>query len=191
MRKYLLLFILFITVSALVSAQSNTTEALHKKHEDALALFFYNNTLRMLNQTDDPEFDALIKDIEKMRFLMIGKDVKTFDYKKLVNDYKSESFEEVMSSRMQGKSFDVYVKEKNGKTNGMLVLVNDSTNLYVLDILGSIGLNKVTKLYETIDKSSEIGKMIQEFTHRNAHGDDEGDDDDHEKSKQEKVINKH
>ena len=40
----------------------------------------------------------------------------------------------------------------------MIVTVNDSTNLYVLDIVGSIALDKVTKLFTTLDESSDIGE---------------------------------
>ena len=54
----------------LVFAQTKTTQALDDKYE-GLSLYFYKNTLRMLNQTDDPSFDELIKDIEKMKFMMI------------------------------------------------------------------------------------------------------------------------
>src|SRR4051812_23838999 len=108
MRFFVLIFISLIGFSA--HAQSKTTEALHKTYSEALSLFFYNNTLRMLNQKDDPEFDAMIRDIEKMKFLMVEKKKATFDYKKLVNDYKSESFEEAMTSRSKGKSFDVFIK---------------------------------------------------------------------------------
>lgn len=120
----------------------------------------------MLNQKDDAEFDELIKDIEKMRFLMISKDNRSLDYKKLVKDYQSESFEAVMTSRHEGKNFDVYLKEKNGHANGMIVLINDSTNLYVLDILGSIALSKIGKLYNAIDDNADIAKKIEAFTGR-------------------------
>ena len=164
-KNFLLLF-LFIAPASLM-AQSATTEALQKAHTDALSLFFYNNTLRMLNQAEDKDFDELIRDIEKMRFLMIKKDQKNFsdsDFKKLIADYKAESFEEALTSRHEGKNFDVFVREKNGRTDGMLVLINDSTNLYVLDILGRIALNKITKLYSTIDESTDIGSKIKAFT---------------------------
>jgi hypothetical protein len=162
------LFILLAIVAApvLASAQSKTTEDLQKKHEDALALFFYNNTLRMLNQKEDKTFDELIKDIEKMKLLMIKKDEFTFtkdDYKNLVKNYKGESFEEIMTSRFEGKNFDVFIKEKDNKTKAMLVLINDSNNLYVLDILGSIALNRVTELYQTLDSSTDIGSKIKSF----------------------------
>ncbi|MBT1703199.1 DUF4252 domain-containing protein [Chryseosolibacter indicus] len=148
--------------SSFAYAQSLTTEKLHKNHKDALSLYMYHNTLRMLNQNDDPDFDALIKDIEKMKLLLINKNAPSFNYKKLVSDYKAEAFEEVMTSRHQGKNFDVFFKE--GKDKGMLVLVNDSASLYVLDIVGTIALDKITKLYNTIDDSSDIGKKIKAFT---------------------------
>jgi hypothetical protein len=178
MKKANLLLAILLT-SLIASAQSKTTEALHKKYDESLSLFFYNNTLRMINQKDDQAFDELIKDIEKMKFLMIDKK-NTFsktDYKKLVSDYKGESFEEIMTSRYQGKNFDVYLKQSSGKTKGMVVLVNDSTNLYVLDIVGSIALDKVTSLYNSIDSSTDIGKKIKDFTnHHDKSNGKKGDD---------------
>jgi hypothetical protein len=156
-----LVIVLFGSAS-LASAQSKTTEALNKKY-DSKAAFFYHNTLRMMNQKEDPAFDALIKNIEKIKFLMIRKDPNSFDYKKLVQEYRSESFEEAMSSRHEGKSFDIFLKEKNNKTTGMLVLVNDDSTLMVLDIVGSIALDQVTKLYNTIGESSDMAKMIDDF----------------------------
>ena len=177
--KFLLLCALLLA-PLFSNSQSSTTEALSKQHSNALTFFFYNNTLRMLNQQEDKEFDELIKDIEKMRFLMINKNESNFhnsDFKELVADYKAESFEEIMTSRHQGKNFDVFMKEKNGKTNGMLVLISDSTNLYVLDILGSIALDKVTKLYSTLDESSDISARIKAFTGGNDNRKNDRDDD--------------
>jgi hypothetical protein len=167
-----LLFILLLIAPLFVLAQSPTTEALDKKY-DAMALFFYNNTLRMLNQTEDAAFDELIKDIEKMKLLVINKSAVNLDaaqYKKIVGDYKSESFEEIMTSRLDGKNFDVFVKEKEHKTKAMLVLVNDDNNLFVLDIVGSLALNKVSEVYNTIDKNPEIADRIKSFVDRDNKG---------------------
>ncbi len=155
--------LLFVVLSFGASAQSKTTQLLQDQNKDAFSLYFYQNTLRMLNQVDDKEFDELIKDIEKMKFLMIVKDANFSgtDYKKLVSDYKKESFEEIMTSRYEGKNLDIYLKE--GKERGMVVLVNDSTNLYVLDIVGQLALNKVTKLYSVLDNSQDItGRIFKE-----------------------------
>jgi hypothetical protein len=182
-KTLVVLLAAFLSFNAVFS-QSKTTEALHKKFNDARAFFFYNNTLRMLNQKEDPELDAIIKDIEKMKFLMIHKSNTQFDYRKLVSDYKSESFEEMMTSRADGKNFDVFVKEKDGKTKGMLVLINDATDLYVLDIVGSIALNHVTKLYSKLDGSVDIGKQIRDFSRGDEEKKSDGDKNPEEKSKQ-------
>ncbi|HTF18393.1 MAG TPA: DUF4252 domain-containing protein [Chryseolinea sp.] len=157
----------FLSVPA-ARAQTKTTDALQKSHTDALALYFYNNTLRMLNQSEDKTFDELIKDIEKMKFLMIdkGKSFGTTQYKTLVSGYKSESFEEIMTSRYQGRNFDVFLKSDEGKTKGMVVTVNDSTSLYVLDIVGSIPLDKITTFFNTIDDSTDIREKIKKFTEK-------------------------
>lgn len=163
---YLLVVIFYVSVQAPCNAQTQTTIALNERFDDALTLYFYKNTLRMLNQSESKEFDDLIKDIEKMKFLVIDKEgeFNSKDYRKLVSDYEGEDYEEIMTSRFQGKNFDVLLKEKSGVTKGMIVLANDSTNLYVLDILGRVELNKVTKLFSEIDGSAEIGKMIKAFS---------------------------
>jgi len=165
MKKNLLLFIGIIFASVTVLAQSKTTQALDERFE-GLSLYFYKNTLRMLNQTDDKDFDELIKNIEKMKFLMIDKTDKfgKSDYKKLVGEYQSESFEPIMTSRHQGRTFDIYLKDKKGSSLGTVVLVNDSTSLYVLDIIGTIDIRKANSLFSAIDQSSDIGKKIKGFT---------------------------
>lgn len=169
MKPALLLIVSFLlAVSPQVKAQSSTTESFLRKHSDAFTLFFYKNTLRMLNQTEDKELDDLIKDIKKMRFLLIEKAQARFgsdDYRKLVADYKAEQFEEIMTSRYDGKNFDIFLKEEDGTTKGMLVLINDQDNLYIVDILGRITLDKVTSLYDKLNKSTEIGHRIRQFTH--------------------------
>jgi len=158
-------FISFFSVMCLsLMAQSKTTESLNKRYPNSKVFFFYNNTLRMLNQADDKDFDALIKDIEKMKFLWIDKSgaFNASEYKKLTSSYKDEKFESIMTSRHQGKNFDIFVKENDGDTKGMLVLVNDSSSLYVLDIVGSIALDKISKLYTMLDGNSDIRKKITE-----------------------------
>lgn len=178
---------LFIAVASMLSvttvvAQTKTTQELSAKYDDALELYFYKNTLRMLNQTEDPGFDDLIKDIEKLKFILIDKadGFENKDYKNLLSGYKKESYEEIMTSRFEGRNFDVYLKESGGKTQGMVILANDSSNLYVLDLLGRVEISKVTQLFKTLDESSDITKKIKAFTdkgdkHRKQNGDEDED----------------
>ncbi len=145
--------------------QTKTTQSVDDQY-DGLTLYFYRNTLRMLNQKEDKDFDELIKDIEKMRFLMIDKANSKFskeDYKKLLAGYQGEEYEEMMTGRYDGRNFDVYLKQKNGDVKGTVILANDSTSLIILDILGKIALNKAPDLFKAIDGSTDIGKKIQSF----------------------------
>ena len=168
MKKYIFAaFLLVLGVKGL--AQARTTEALQKQFESSLSLYFYKNTLRMLNQSESKEFDELIKDIEKLRFLMVNKSDQKFgseDYKKLTGDYQKESYERIVTSRFEGKNIDIFLKDIKGSSPGTVVLVNDSSNLFVLDIIGSIDVRKAGSLFSAIDGSTDIGKRIKNFTNQ-------------------------
>ena len=149
----------------LASAQTKTTEALDKEVE-GLSLYFYKNTLRMLNQSESKEFDEMIKDIEKMRFILIDRIEEDFgakELKSLKSRYQGEDYEEVMSSRLEGRNFEVYVRESGGDVKGTVVLASDSSQLFVLDILGKIAINKVPDFFNSLDENTDIGKQIKEF----------------------------
>ncbi|MFM7854613.1 MAG: DUF4252 domain-containing protein, partial [Flammeovirgaceae bacterium] len=126
----------------------------------------YTYTLRMLNQKDNKEFDEMVKDIEKMRFVMIDKKKQNFpktEYAALKKNYQGEQYEEMMSGRLEGRNFDILVKEQNGRVKGTIILASDSASLIVLDILGRIALEKASTLFNTIDQSTDVGKMIKNF----------------------------
>lgn len=156
---------ILILIPALALGQTKTTEALDKKY-DGLSLFFYKNTLKMLNQKDSKELDEMIKDIEKMRFVMVDKKkhaMEKTEYATLKKSYQGEQYEEMMTGRMEGRNFDILVKERDGKVKGTIILASDSASLYVLDILGRIPLDKASALFNTIDQSTDVSKMIKNF----------------------------
>ena len=182
MKEFILVAVCAFS-SVMLRAQAKTTDALQKQFDTSLSLYFYKNTLRMLNQTENKEFDELIKDIEKMKFLMVDKTSKNFgtnEYKKLMKDYQEEQYESIMTSRYQGRNFDIYVKDKKGSSPGTIVLVNDSTSLFVLDMIGTIDVTKAGTLFATIDESADIGKKIRGFMDRkNKKNEDKEDKSDH------------
>lgn len=164
MKKITLLVLAGLAIT-LAQAQTRTTELLDEKY-DGTSLYFYKNTLRMLNQKEDKEFDEMIKDIEKIRFVMVDRREEGFspsDYKKLKDDFtKKEKYEEIMNGRLEGRSLNVYVRETGGKVKGTIIVASDSSNLYVLDILGRIALEKAGSLFKMIDDNSEIAKKLKD-----------------------------
>lgn len=134
-------------------AQSKTTQEFHKDHEDAFVLFFYSNTLKMLNQTDDPEFAEMIKQIEKMKFVRVDKKADGFDkddYNDLIEDYQDEDFEDLMTMRHEGMNVNAYIQERDGVTTGIVMLMQDEETVSVLDIKGSIPLNKIGSILSKV-----------------------------------------
>lgn len=89
MMKSILAFCLFLAllISPQLYGQTKTTKALDERFE-GISWFFYRNTLRMLNQVENKEFDQIIRNIEKMKFLVIDKadGFSDKDYKKLLAD---------------------------------------------------------------------------------------------------------
>lgn len=168
------LLVLALFASCNLRAQSKTTDRLEERFPESRAFFFYNNTLRMVNQSEDPDFDAAIKDIEKMKLLMVDTRKGNFDFKKVVNEYRAEAFEPIMTSRHKGRSFDIFLKEKDGKTTAMLALVKDTETFFVLDIVGRIDPGHIVKLFTVMDEKSDISDRIRAFVRRDA-DDEEGD----------------
>lgn len=149
-------FLVLILVPGYAWPQSKTTGNLQDKYKDSFALFFYNNTLEMLNQTDSKEFTELVRDIDKMKFLRIGRSENKIDNKAiagLVKDYHEEDFEDLMTMRHEGMNVNVYIQEEKGVTSGLVILMTDNESLSVLDIKGSVPLNKLASLLSQMDKA--------------------------------------
>lgn len=154
--RYILSLALIFLVSLAGIGQSATTQELHKKYEDAFYLFFYKNTLKMINKTDDKDFAELIERIEKMKFIRLEKEKVNFtrdDVRNLIAQYQEEEFEELMTMREENSDIKIFIKEKDKITSGLVMLINNKENLAILDIKGSVPMNQLVALY---DKVKEI-----------------------------------
>lgn len=153
MRILISTICLFISLSGF--AQSNTTKKYSEKYTGAFTLFFYNNTLKMLNQDNNEEFEALVKDIDKMKFMRVDKkenNISDKDFKTMMADYRDENFEDMMTMRHEGMNINVYIQEDDGMTTGLVLLMNDSTTLSILDIKGKVPLNKLANLISRVQE---------------------------------------
>ncbi|MTI20175.1 DUF4252 domain-containing protein [Fulvivirga sp. RKSG066] len=151
MKKILIITLLL--APAIAFSQSKTTRQLQDKYEDAFGLFFYNNTLNMLNQNDDEDFAELIKDIDKMKFLRISKaenDIGNDEISELIEDYKDEDFEDLMNMRHEGMNVQVYIQEDDGVTTGLVFLMTDDETLSILDVKGKVPMNQLASLISKV-----------------------------------------
>ena len=145
--------LLLLTIFSSSFAQSRTTQEFHKDHEDAFVLFFYSNTLKMLNQDDNPEFEELIRDIEKMKFVRVNKSdagLDKDDYNELVEDFYDDDFEDLMNMRHEGMNVNAYIQEDDGVTTGIVMLMDDDESISILDIKGAVPLSKMASLLSKV-----------------------------------------
>lgn len=134
-------------------SQSRTTQDFHDDHENAFVLFFYSNTLKMLNQDNNAEFEELIKDIDKMKFLRVNKAAEGLDdgdFKGLKEDYYDDDFEDLMTMRHEGMNVNVYIKEDDGVTEGIVMLMQDDESISILDIKGAVPIGKMANLISRV-----------------------------------------
>lgn len=156
MRTALTIVCLLTSIS--LFGQSKTTKKYSEKYEGAFTLFFYNNTLKMLNQDNNEEFEALIKDIDKMKFIRIDKkenEVSDSDFKAMVADYRDENYEDMMTMRHEGMNINVYIQEDDGVTTGLVVLMRDVESVSILDIKGQVPLNQLTNLISRVQEANK------------------------------------
>lgn len=149
----ILIVITLFALSLPGMAQSKTTRAFSEKYDNAFTLFFYNNTLKMLNQENNAEFEALIKDIDKMKFIRVSKKEHDFsdeDFKQIIADYHEENFEDLMTMRHEGMNINVFIQEDDGVTTGLVLLMNDSETFSILDIKGKVPLNQLATLISKV-----------------------------------------
>lgn len=112
----------------------------------------------MLNQDNNPEFDALIKDIDKMKFIRVSKKERNItdeDVSRMVEEYRDEDFEDLMTMRHEGMNINVYIQEGKGVTTGLVLLMSDEESFSILDVQGKVPLNQLANL---ISKVKSINK---------------------------------
>jgi len=152
MKRILWLVSIILIIDSVAVGQTKSTQELHEKYDEAFTLFFYKSTLKMMTP-DNQEFKDLIGGIEKAKLLRVEKDSR-FEYgdvAKYISDIKGESFEVAMTVRHDGNNMNVYIKEDDGKTEGVILLLDSENEFSILDIVGSVDLGKISLLAQQID----------------------------------------
>lgn len=151
-RTFIVLFSLFIYTG--LFSQSKSIEKFRKAYPEDQNVFFYSSTLNMLNVEESPEFEDLIKDIEKIAVLIYKKAEREFDSEKIngiVTGLKREKYVELMVISDSGNKINLYKKDKRDRTVGFAALVDNEESLVLIDVKGSIDFKKFMELKNKID----------------------------------------
>lgn len=151
-RTFIVLFTLFIYTG--LFSQSKSIEKFRKTYPEDQNVFFYSSTLNMLNVEESPEFEDLIKDIEKIAVLIYKKEEREFGSEQIngiVAGLKREKYVELMVISDSGNKINLYKKDKRDRTVGFAALVDNEESLVLIDVKGSIDFKKFMELKNKID----------------------------------------
>jgi hypothetical protein len=94
-----------------------------------------------------------------MKFLRISKSESDFDknqYKDLVGKYHNEEFEDLMTIRSEGSNLNVFIKEKDKVTKGLVILLDNDDDFAILDIKGAVPLDRVAELMNYVRSTEDL-----------------------------------
>lgn len=163
MKYSLLSALIFISFTGY--SQSKAMRNFSDIHDDAFTMVFYYSTLKMWIPEDEPELIEVIRDLEKIKLLRINED--EFDGKAAMSTIKSdlvgEGYEEALVLKSPGRDMMIYIHEKNGKQKGIFMMLGQDSSVTILDIIGSIPIDKLLTLQEKIQTLTEDGSFLRNF----------------------------
>ena len=162
MRTIVLSLVLFALLALPAQAQTDISSRLAQR-DGATKLFFYKNTLRMINVSKNEAFDELIKNIDKVRYVTVPIERGGFtleSYDALLTEIKGEGFEELMNMRQADRFIDAYLKGASEQPDGFIVTIRTEDDLTMLDMKGLINPTQVGGLMESFQKF-DIGRFLK------------------------------
>jgi hypothetical protein len=152
MLKIILPLLFFYSLN--VAGQSKSIDRFRKEFKEDNNVFIYKSTLQMLNTENNPEFANLIKDIEEIRVLNYTKTNRKFSADQIAtlkNSLKKEKFVDLMIINEKENRINLYNREKKGKTIGFVALIENPEKFIIIDVDGSLDLNKFMQLKNKLD----------------------------------------
>ena len=141
-----ILAILFISLAG--SAQIKAVEKFLKENDNLSKFFIYQSTLRMLNESGDPDFNKLIKGIRKIN-VYIAEDgsagVTATRYQRMINDLSAEKFETLVSAKQEGTLFNLMTRE-SGDDAYYVLAASEGEDFALLEMDGKLDLRYLQAL---------------------------------------------
>lgn len=176
--KKLLILVIFCSLAFSVSAQSRSVERFRDEHRPTYKLFFYKSTLKMYSRlqlglqsefgdemADLPQLSEMIDGIEKVKFFNYEGDGipgRTL-FTQLSDNVHAEGYEDLITARVEGNNMTVMMKERKGKPEGFVVLVQTETGYNIIDIEGYPDVSKILQLSQYINGSSDNLRLSEAF----------------------------
>ena len=119
----------------------------------------YPSTLRMINLAQDPNFNEMVNDIEKVLIYTLDSATAiSKSYKDLIKDYEEAGFEEYVS--LYGKQTMRII----GKENEYVGVAGTDENVIAFYLKGDIPFGKIPALFQTFQRSDMLPMLTDQFS---------------------------
>ena len=150
-------WVYFAFIIVLVSCTREYTPAIFERHladnPDIRKKYIYQSVLRLANFKHDPDFDKLIKNVNKITIYLPPREDSTYQIKDIRTNMRSEGYEELFDLRTADRErISLWVNESLPKAH-YVGLLDTSTEDYIFEIDGQIDLEYISSL-NVVDQQS-------------------------------------
>jgi len=146
-------------------AQNSTLEGFYQKYtqfENVTDVKLQGWLLKLASEySDEEQANKLLEKITHLRVLVMeeGNLVSPQDYKRLLKNIRSESFETLFEVKEQQQDIALYLREDGDTITDVLVLVNSPDNFVLLSLEGLLKFSDLNDLNIDVEGMEHLEKL--------------------------------
>ena len=173
MKKLLFLTFILLTINQLAQAQTESIDRFVRKYKRHATgekvditvpgwLVRFGAQFVKEEDLEGVNLQAIARKISDVRVVSIegGQKILHSDFQALINDAKSENFEELMNIRSDGDNVHIMMREKKGFIRDLFIMVQDSDGEFVLvDVGGKFTMDDINKVIQDVNINKKSSKQ--------------------------------
>lgn len=154
MKKAIVSFIIFFSISVGIFAQSSAIDRYFEKYQDDDRFTQITVSSRMFGlfvnfEMDDPSEQELVETISNLKGLKILASDSVANVEQLFTEASNKpkaQMDELLSIKEGEAEFNFYINETDGKINELLMVGKESNSIFILSLVGNIDLKQISAL---------------------------------------------
>jgi len=155
--KKILLSLIVIALPVMLSAQNTPVDEIFDKYsgkEGFTSVYITSYMFSMFSdmETDDPEFDELIKNLKGIKILATDDSYNgnANFYKEIIDKIPMSKYKELMVIREKDQNVKFLINEQDGKIIELLLIAGGKNENAIISIQGNIDLKNISKLSKSM-----------------------------------------
>lgn len=154
LKRYFFLILLTGLISQPLFAQESILKEFAEDNNKR-KFCLYPSTLRMVNISNEPEFNALIEPIEKLLFYSLDSaSTASKSYRQVLTDYTDNGYEEY--AQVYGGDYDVHILGKKRDVLEWVGILKQDQEAFAFYLTGPVNWQKIPMLLDTMQENELI-----------------------------------